>query len=46
MTFAVFETEEALNASEEAVRELRERSVAEAGGQIISVENYEIVGQI
>jgi hypothetical protein len=46
VTFAVFETEEALNASEEQVRELRERSVAEAGGQIVSVETYEIVGQV
>jgi hypothetical protein len=45
VTFAVFETEEALKASEEQVRELRERSVAEAGGQIVSVETYEIVGQ-
>jgi hypothetical protein len=45
VTFAVFDTEDALNASEEQVRELRERSVAEAGGKIVSVETYEIVGQ-
>ncbi len=46
VTFAVFDSEESLNASEEAVRELRERSVAEAGGQVVSVETYEIVGQV
>jgi len=45
VTFSVFDSEESLNASEEAVRELRERSVAEIGGQIVSVETYEIVGQ-
>ena len=45
VTFAVFDSEESLNASEEAVRDLRERSVAEIGGQIVSVETYEIVGQ-
>jgi hypothetical protein len=45
VTFAVFDTEENLNASEERVRELRERSVAEVGGQIVSVKTYEIVGQ-
>ena len=46
VTFAVFDTEEALKASEEQVRELRERSVAEAGGQVVSVETYEIVGKV
>jgi hypothetical protein len=33
VTFAIFDTEESLNASEQAVRELRERSVAEAGAR-------------
>jgi len=46
VTFAVFETEEALKASEEQVRQLRERSVAEAGGKIVSVDTYEIVGHV
>jgi hypothetical protein len=45
VTFAIFDSEETLNASEETVRDLRERSVAEAGAQIVSVETYEIVGQ-
>jgi hypothetical protein len=45
VTFAVFDTEESLNASEEQVRQLRERSVAAIGGQVLSVENYEVVGQ-
>ena len=46
VTLAVFETEEALKASEEQVRQLRERSVAEAGGKIVSVDTYEIVGHV
>jgi rubrerythrin len=45
VTFAIFDTEDSLNASEDMVRELRERSVAEVGGKIVSVETYEIVGQ-
>jgi hypothetical protein len=45
LTFAVFDTEENLNATEERVHELRERSVNEVGGEIISVKTYEIVGQ-
>jgi hypothetical protein len=46
VTFAIFDSEETLNASEETVRDLRERSVAEAGAQVVSVETYEIVGQV
>jgi hypothetical protein len=45
VTFAVFDTLESLNATEERVREIREQSVKEAGGEIISVHTYEIVGQ-
>jgi hypothetical protein len=45
VTFAVYDTEESLKASEEVVRDLRERSVAEVGGKVLSVETYEIVGQ-
>ena len=33
VTFAIFDNEESLNASEEAVRELRERSVAEGAAR-------------
>jgi hypothetical protein len=46
VTFTVYDTEESLTASEDAVRELRERSVAEIGAQIVSVETLEIVGQV
>jgi hypothetical protein len=46
VTFTVYDSEESLKASEDMVRELRERSVAEAGAQVVSVETYEIVGQI
>jgi len=46
VTFTVYDSEESLKASEDVVRELRDRSVAEAGAQVVSVETYEIVGQI
>jgi len=45
VTFAIFDSEESLRASEDLVRDLRERSVAEVGAKIISVETFEIVGQ-
>ena len=45
VTFALFDTEESLRATEETVRELRERSVAEVGAKVESVETFEIVGQ-
>jgi len=45
VTFSIFDSEESLRASEEVVRDLRERSVAEVGAKIISVETFEIVGQ-
>ena len=46
VVFAVYESEDALRASEEQVRQLREAGVAAAGGQIVSVDSYEIIGQI
>lgn len=47
ITLTVYESEDSLKASEEIARELRERSVAEIpGAQIVSVENYEVVGQV
>ncbi len=46
VTFTVYDTEESLKASEEVVRDLRERSVAEVGAKVLSVETYEIVGKV
>jgi hypothetical protein len=46
ITFAIFDSEESLRASEETVRQIRERAVAAAGAEVVSVEAYEIVGQI
>jgi hypothetical protein len=47
VTLTIYDTEDSLKASEQVARELRERSVAEIpGAQIVSVETYEIVGQI
>jgi hypothetical protein len=45
VTFAIFDSEESIRASEETARQVREAAVAEVGAKIVSVENYEIVGQ-
>ncbi|SRR6266496_3673262 len=44
VAFTVYESEESLKASEDMVRDLRERSAAETGAQVVSVESFEIVG--
>ncbi len=47
VTLTIYDSEDSLKASEEVARELRERSVAEIpGAKIVSVENFEIVGQV
>jgi hypothetical protein len=46
VSFTVYDSEESLKASEEPVRQLREKAVAAAGAKVVSVETYEIVGQI
>ena len=46
VTFAIFDTEESLRASEETARQIREAAVKELGARTVSVEHYEIVGQV
>ena len=44
--FVMFETEEDLVASREAVQSIREETVAAMGGTVLSVEELEVVAQI
>jgi hypothetical protein len=44
--WTVFESEEALRASEETVRQIREKTAADLGAEVLSVESYEVVASI
>lgn len=46
ISFTIFDTEESMRASDEMASEIRERAVAAAGAQILSVDTYEVVAQI
>ena len=43
---ALFESEEAIVASREAVRRIREGAASQLGATVVSVEEFEVIGQI
>jgi hypothetical protein len=44
--WTVFESEEALRASEKTVRQIREKTAADLGAEVLSVESFEVVASI
>ena len=46
ISLTLFETEEAMVASRGTAQQLREGSVGELGATVVSVEEFEVVGQI
>ncbi len=46
VAWTVFESEEALRASDETVRQIREKASANLGAEVLGVESYEVVASI